>query len=41
MSNILDQFAFLNGEGPSNDLPAFISTSNARDLYGLREAKRG
>lgn len=34
MSNILDQFAFLNGERPSNDLPAFISTSNARDLSG-------
>ena len=39
MSNLLDQFAFLNDEGPSNDLPAFISTTNARELYGLREGE--
>lgn len=39
MSNVLDQFAFLNDEGPSDDLPAFISTTNARELYGLREGE--
>lgn len=31
--------AFLDDEGPSNDLPAFISTTNARELYGLREGE--
>lgn len=28
--------AFLDDEGPSADLPAFISTTNARELHGLR-----
>ena len=31
-----DEPAFLDDEGPSNDLPAFISTTNARELYDLR-----
>ncbi len=31
--------AFLDDEGPSNDLPAFISTTNAHELYGLREGE--
>ena len=34
-----DEPAFLDDEGPSNDLPAFISTTNARELYGLREGE--
>lgn len=28
--------AFLNDEGPSGDIPPFITTTNARELYGLR-----
>lgn len=28
--------AFLGDEGPSADLPACVSTTNARELYGLR-----
>lgn len=28
--------AFLDDEGTGADLPAFISTTNARELYGLR-----
>ena len=31
--------AFLDDEGPSEDLPSFISTTNARELYGLREGE--
>lgn len=31
--------AFLDEEGPSDDLPTFISTTNARELYGLREGE--
>ena len=34
-----DEPAFLDDEGPSNDLPAFISTTNARELYGLRDGE--
>jgi len=34
-----DEPAFLDEEGPSSDLPTFISTSNARELYGLREGE--
>lgn len=34
-----DEPTFLDDEGPSNDLPAFISTTNARELYGLREGE--
>ena len=28
--------AFLDDEGPSADIPPFITTTNARELYGLR-----
>jgi hypothetical protein len=28
--------AFLDDEGPSADIPPFITTMNARELYGLR-----
>lgn len=31
--------AFLNDEGPSEDLPMFISTTNAHELFGLREGE--
>jgi len=31
--------AFLDDEGPSNDLPVFISTTNALELYGLRDGE--
>lgn len=31
--------AFLDDEGPSTQLLAFISTTNARELYGLREGE--
>lgn len=34
-----DEPAFLDDEGPSVDLPSFISTTNARELYGLREGE--
>lgn len=34
-----DEPAFLDDDGPSTDLPAFISTTNARELYGLREGE--
>lgn len=30
---------FLDDEGPSNDLPVFISTTNALELYGLRDGE--
>lgn len=28
--------AFLDDEGPSVEIPPFITTTNARELYGLR-----
>lgn len=28
--------AFLEDEGPSDDLPAFITTKNARELFDLK-----
>ncbi|EIU3850995.1 Uncharacterised protein [Bordetella trematum] len=31
--------AFLDDDGPSSDLPAFISTTNSGELYGLREGE--
>lgn len=31
--------AFLDDESSSTDLPAFVSTTNARELYGLREGE--
>ena len=39
MTSHHEEPAFLDDEGPSNDLPAFISTTNARELYGLREGE--
>jgi len=39
MTHHHDEPAFLDEEGPSSDLPTFISTSNARELYGLREGE--
>lgn len=35
----LDEPAFLDDEDPSAPLPAFISTTNAYELYGLREGE--
>ncbi|WP_417519312.1 conjugal transfer protein TraD [Marinobacter sp.] len=29
--------AFLDDDGPSNDLPSVPTTTNARELYGLRD----
>jgi hypothetical protein len=31
--------AFLDDDGPSEDLPTFISTANAHELFGLREGE--
>ena len=31
--------AFLDDEGPSADIPPFITTTNARELYGLRSGE--
>lgn len=28
--------AFLDDDGPSNDIPPFITTTNARELYGMQ-----
>jgi len=28
--------AFLDDDGPSAEIPPFITTTNARELYGLR-----
>jgi hypothetical protein len=39
MTNRFDEPAFLDDEGPSEDLPSLISTTNARELYGLREGE--
>ncbi len=39
MTNRADEPAFLDDDGPSEDLPAFISTTNAGELYGLREGE--
>lgn len=30
---------FFDDDGPSADLPTFISTTNAHELYGLREGE--
>jgi hypothetical protein len=32
----LPEPAFLDDEGPSADIPPFITTTNARELYDLR-----
>ena len=39
MTSHTDEPGFLDDDGPSEDLPAFISTTNARELYGLREGE--
>jgi hypothetical protein len=31
--------AFLDDEGPSAEIPPFITTTNARELYGLRDGE--
>lgn len=31
--------AFLDDDGPSEDLPAFVSTTNAYELFGLKEGE--
>lgn len=31
--------AFLDDDGPSVEIPPFITTTNARELYGLREGE--
>lgn len=31
--------AFLDDDGPSAEIPPFITTVNARELYGLREGE--
>ena len=31
--------AFLDDDGPSEELPTFISTTNAYELFGLREGE--
>lgn len=36
---IPEEPAFLDGDGPSAELPFFITTTNARELYGLREGE--
>lgn len=32
----LEEPAFLDDEGPSAEIPVFISRTNARELFGLR-----
>lgn len=34
--NALEEPAFLDDDGPSSDLPPSPTTTNARELYGLR-----
>ena len=36
VAGALEEPAFLDDEGPSADIPPFITTTNARELYGLR-----
>ena len=36
---IIEVPAFLDDEGPSDDLPVFISITNAWGLYGLQEGE--
>lgn len=31
--------AFLDDDGPSAEIPSFVTTTNARELYGLREGE--
>ena len=39
MNNADYEPAFLDDDGPSKDLPTFISTTNARELFGLKEGE--
>lgn len=34
-----DEPAFLDDDGPSAEIPHFVTTTNARELYGLRESE--
>lgn len=34
-----DEPAFLDDDGPSEEIPPFITTTNARELYDLREGE--
>lgn len=36
LADALEEPAFLDDEGPSADIPPFITTTNARELYDLR-----
>jgi hypothetical protein len=36
---VSDEPAFLDDDGPSLDIPPFVTTTNARELYGLREGE--
>ncbi|CAI9911320.1 hypothetical protein OFL75_05270 [Pseudomonas aeruginosa] len=39
MTSYEDEPAFLDDEGASEELPMFISTTNAQELFGLREGE--
>ena len=39
MSGAPDEPAFLDGDGPSDTLPPHVSTTNAYELFGLREGE--
>ncbi|SDO35963.1 hypothetical protein [Pseudomonas jinjuensis] len=39
MNNADYEPAFLDDDGPSKDLLTFISTTNARELFGLKEGE--
>ena len=36
LADALEEPAFLDDEGPSAEIPSFITTTNARELYDLR-----
>jgi hypothetical protein len=36
LAEALEEPAFLDDEGPSAEIPPFITTTNARELYDLR-----
>lgn len=35
LADVLEEPAFLDGDGPSAEIPPFITTTNARELYAL------
>lgn len=39
MSGAPDEPAFLDDDGPSDTLPPHVSTTNAYELFGLREGE--